>query len=41
VLIDPSNHRVLEVLESRDKATLVAWLKSAKDKGLLGSLEEH
>ena len=40
MLIDHSNDSVLEVLESRDKATLVAWLMSAKDKGLLGSLEE-
>ena len=40
MLIDHSNNRVLEVLESRDKATLMAWLQAARDGGLLGVLEE-
>lgn len=40
MLIDHTNGRVLEVLESRDKATLVAWLKQAKSSGLLGQVEE-
>jgi transposase len=31
---------VLEVLESRDKATLVAWLRKARESGRLGQLEE-
>jgi len=40
VLIDHTQGRVLEVLESRDKQTLMAWLRAARDSGLLGSLEE-
>jgi transposase len=40
VLIDHTNSRVLEVLESRDKQTLVAWLTAAKQSGVLGLLEE-
>jgi transposase len=39
VLIDHSNGRVLEVLESREKAAVVAWLKANKD-GLLSHLRE-
>jgi transposase len=31
---------VLDVLESREKAAVVAWLKQARDSGLLGQLEE-
>lgn len=43
MLIDhttPGGGRVLEVLQSRDKATLVAWLTKARDSGLLGALKE-
>jgi transposase len=40
VLIDHSNGRVLEVLESREKAAVVAWLEKAREAGTLGSLEE-
>lgn len=40
MLIDHTNSRVLEILESRDKQTLVAWLTAAKQSGVLGVLEE-
>ena len=40
MLIDHSNGRVLDVLESREKVAVVAWLKAAKESGLLGELEE-
>jgi transposase len=40
VLIDHTNVRVLEVLEKREKATLVQWLEQARESGLLGRLEE-
>lgn len=40
MLIDHTNSRVLEVLPSRDKATLVTWLQRAKADGRLGELEE-
>ena len=40
MLIDHSNGRVLEVLESREKTAVVAWLRKARDSGLLGQLQE-
>lgn len=40
MLIDHTHGCVLEVLESRDKKTLVAWLQKAKTSGMLGALEE-
>jgi len=40
VLIDHTNQRVLEILPSREKATVVAWLEAAKASGLLGGLQE-
>ena len=40
MLIDHSNGRVLEVLESREKTAVVAWLKQARDSGGLGQLQE-
>lgn len=40
MLIDHTNARVLDVLENRDKAGLVAWLKQAKEQGLLEQLQE-
>jgi len=40
VLIDQTNARVLDVLENREKTTLVAWLKQAQERGLLGQLQE-
>jgi transposase len=40
VLIDHTNGRVLDVLETRDKGALVAWLKAGKESGLLSELQE-
>ena len=40
MLIDHANARVLDVLDTRDKAALVQWLKAGKESGLLSSLEE-
>jgi transposase len=40
VLIDHTNERVLDVLESREKAAVVAWLEAGKASGLLGELQE-
>jgi transposase len=40
VLIDHTNSRVLDVLESREKAVVLAWLQGAKRSGLLAELQE-
>jgi transposase len=40
VIIDHDNHRVLEVLENREKATVTAYLKRAKEEGLLAQVTE-
>ena len=40
MIIDHTNERVLDVLDSRDKARVIEWLKAAHESGLLGSLEE-
>ncbi len=40
VLIDHTNGRVLDVLESRAKDKLVEYLRQAKGSGLLGGVEE-
>jgi transposase len=40
VLIDHTNGRVLDVLENRDKASVVAYLAASKAKGLFAQLEE-
>jgi len=40
VIVDHDNRRVLEVLENREKATVLAYLKSAKEQGLLAHVEE-
>jgi transposase len=40
VLIDHTNARVLDVLETRDKSAVVAWLAAGRDSGLLAHLEE-
>jgi transposase len=40
VLIDHTNRRVLEVLENRDKARVVAYLEAGKASGLFAQLEE-
>lgn len=40
MLIDHTNGRVLDVLESREKDVVAQWLKGAKESGLLSSLAE-
>ena len=40
MLIDRTNGRVLDVLESREKAVIIAWLKAGVSSGLLAHLEE-
>jgi len=40
VIIDHDNRRVLEVLASRDKAVVLAYLLQAKQTGLLANVEE-
>jgi transposase len=40
VLIDHTNGRVLDVLESREKAVVLAWLATGKQSGLLAELQE-
>ena len=40
MIIDHDNHRVLEVLENREKATVLAYLKKAKQEGLLAQVTE-
>jgi transposase len=40
VLIDHTNGRVLDVLESREKQVVVQWLNGAKESGLLSSVQE-
>jgi transposase len=40
VIVDHDNCRVLEVLESREKATVLAYLQKAKREGLLAQVEE-
>jgi transposase len=40
VIVDHDNERVLEVLESRDKAAVLAYLQQAKRAGLLAHVEE-
>jgi transposase len=40
VIIDHTNRRVLEVLESREKAKVKAYLESGRDSGLFATLEE-
>ena len=40
MIIDHTNERVLDVLDSREKARVIEWLKAAHESGLLGSLEE-
>lgn len=39
MIVDHDNHRVLEVLENREKATVLAYLKQAKE-GVLAQVEE-
>jgi len=40
VLIDHTNHCVLDVLENREKTTVVAWLQAGQASGLLAQLQE-
>jgi transposase len=40
VLIDHTNGRVLDVLESREKEAVLRWLKAGKESGLLSAVEE-
>jgi transposase len=40
VIVDHDHRRVLEVLENREKATVLAYLKRGKDQGLLAHVEE-
>ena len=40
MIVDHDNHRVLEVLENREKATVLAYLQQAKREGLLAQVEE-
>jgi transposase len=40
VIVDHDNQRVLEVLESREKAVVLAYLQDAKRAGLLAQVEE-
>jgi len=40
VLIDHTNARILDVLESREKAAVLAWLQAGKQSGLLAELRE-
>ena len=40
MLIDRTNGRVLDVLESREKTVMVRWLQAGVSRGLLAHLEE-
>jgi transposase len=40
VLIDHTNGRVLDVLESREKDVVARWLRAGKESGLLSSVQE-
>jgi transposase len=40
VIIDHTNNRVLEILENRDKASVVKYLQKGKESGLLAHVEE-
>ena len=40
MLIDHTNHRVLDVLENREKTSVIAYLAAGKASGLFAQLEE-
>jgi transposase len=40
VIVDHDNQRILEVLENREKATILAYLRRAQQQGLLAHVEE-
>lgn len=40
MIVDHDNERVLEVLENRDKSTVLAYLRQARQEGLLSQVQE-
>ena len=40
MIIDHDNRRVLDVLENREKTTVLAYLRARKEQGLLAQVEE-
>ena len=40
MIIDHDNHRVLDVLENREKTTVIAYLRKAKAEGVLAAVTE-
>lgn len=40
MIVDHDNHRVLEVLENREKTTVLAYLRKSKEDGLLAQVTE-
>ena len=40
MIVDHDNKQILEVLENREKATVLAYLKAQKESGLLAAVEE-
>ncbi len=40
MIVDHDNQRVLEVLENREKTTILAYLRRARKEGLLAHVEE-
>lgn len=40
MIIDHTNRRVLDVLESREKSHVIEWLRTEKQSGLLADVEE-
>ena len=40
MIVDHDNHRILDVLENREKATVVAYLRKKKLAGVLANVEE-
>ena len=40
MIVDHDNRRVLEVLENREKATVLAYLPRAKQEGVLAAVRE-
>ena len=40
MIIDHDNQRVLDVLENREKATVAAYLRAGKERGLLAQVKE-
>ncbi len=40
MIVDHTHRRVLDVLESREKAVILEWLRAGRDNGLLAQVEE-